>query len=218
MQTFNFFSEFLKYIDIYEKTLIISIIMIMICPVTWNLIARWEFHTKFFTKIVGDNRLAADIFAHILIEMGIFRNYIYTKAIEYQPAYPIDEEYKYLVSVLGYAIVLFGLIFVYLAYYRLGIHGIYYADYFGILFKEKVTAFPYNITDNPLYIGSTSLFLGLAILNYSPSGLLLTVLVWFMYKLASAMENPMTDLIYSDENIKAIQKLKREREELNKIN
>ena len=123
-----------------------------------------------------------------------------------------------MVSLLGYAILLFGLIFVFLAYYRLGIHGIYYADYFGILFKEKVTAFPYNITDNPLYIGSTAIFLGLGIFHCSPSGLLLTVLVWFMYKLASAMENPMTDLIYSDENIKAVQKLKSEREDGKKFN
>lgn len=218
MATFNFLSEFFNCIDIYEKTLITSMIMIIICPITWNLIARWEFHSKFFTKIVGDNRLAADVFAHILIEMGIFRNYIYSKAIQHQPSYPIDDEYKIWVSLLGYAILTFGLILVYMAYYRLGIHGIYYADYFGILFKEKVTAFPYNITDNPLYIGSTSIFLGLAILNQSPSGLLLTVLVWFMYKLASAMENPMTDLIYSEKNIKAVQRLKRDREEGKKIN
>ena len=216
--TETYLNDILSYVDIYNKTLLISIVMIIVCPVTFYLIARWEFQTKFFTKIVGDNRLAADIFAHIVIQMGIFRNFIFSKAIKEQVAYPIDEEYKLWVTMLGYGIIFFGISLVYLSYYRLGIYGIYYADSFGILCKEKVTAFPYNVIDNPLYIGSTSVFLGLAILHNSPTGLLLTVLVWFMYKLASLMENPMTDLIYSVENIKAVQKFKREREEGKKVN
>jgi phosphatidylethanolamine N-methyltransferase len=205
--------DFIGYIDLSDKMFLLSMIMIVICPVTWNLIARWEFHTKIFTKITGDNRLAADIFAHILIEMGVFRNYIFEKAISRQMRYPIDSAYCDYIYSLGCGLAIFGGILVLMAYYRLGIHGIYYADYFGLLMKEKVTVFPYNLVNNPLYIGSTSIFLGLSVMHLSPAGVLLTILVWFMYKLASLMENPMTDLIYSVHNIKAVEKMKREREE-----
>ena len=38
----------------------------------------------------------------------------------------------------------------------------------------------------------------------SPSGILLTTLAWFMYKFASYLENPMTPLIYSKENIENV--------------
>ena len=37
--------------------------------------------------------------------------------------------------------------------------GTFLGDYFGILMKEKVTGFPFNVLDNPMYVGSTLLFL-----------------------------------------------------------
>ncbi|CAJ0968134.1 unnamed protein product, partial [Ranitomeya imitator] len=36
-------------------------------------------------------------------------------------------------------------------------------DYFGILMEEKVTGFPFNIMENPMYWGSTANYLGLAL-------------------------------------------------------
>lgn len=37
-------------------------------------------------------------------------------------------------------------------------------DYFGILLDEKVTVFPFNIMENPMYWGSTANYLGLALM------------------------------------------------------
>jgi methylene-fatty-acyl-phospholipid synthase len=45
----------------------------------------------------------------------------------------------------------------------LGITGTFLGDYFGILMKEKVTGFPFNITNDPMYNGSSLLFLADAI-------------------------------------------------------
>jgi methylene-fatty-acyl-phospholipid synthase len=45
----------------------------------------------------------------------------------------------------------------------LGIIGTFLGDYFGILMKEKVTGFPFNITNDPMYNGSSLLFLADAI-------------------------------------------------------
>lgn len=36
-------------------------------------------------------------------------------------------------------------------------------DYFGILMKERVTGFPFNVCDNPMYIGSTCTFMATAL-------------------------------------------------------
>ena len=188
-----------------------AIIMIIICPITWNLVARFEFYTKRISNLVGDNRLAADIFAHILIEMGIFRNFLFTRVIKNHYNYEMTE-YSLPILIIGYIFFINGFILNLFSYYRLGIHGIYYGDYFGVLCKEMVTAFPYNVLENPLYVGSTSLFLGSSIIYRSPSGILLTLLAWGMYKFASILENPMTPLIYSVENIQKVKLYNEEKE------
>ncbi len=50
----------------------------------------------------------------------------------------------------------------------LGVTGTYLGDYFGILMDKMVTGFPFNILDNPMYIGSTMCFLAHS-LWYAPS-------------------------------------------------
>uniref|UniRef100_A0AAY5JXE5 Phosphatidylethanolamine N-methyltransferase n=1 Tax=Esox lucius TaxID=8010 RepID=A0AAY5JXE5_ESOLU len=69
-------------------------------------------------------------------------------------------------------------------------------DYFGILMKEKVTGFPFNVTENPMYWGSTANYLGLALMNASPVGLVLTAVVALSYKVAIFFEGPFTEDIY----------------------
>uniref|UniRef100_A0A8C0JCY9 phosphatidyl-N-methylethanolamine N-methyltransferase n=1 Tax=Chelonoidis abingdonii TaxID=106734 RepID=A0A8C0JCY9_CHEAB len=39
------------------------------------------------------------------------------------------------------------------------------SDYFGILKEEKVTSFPFNVMDNPMYWGSTACYLGWSIMT-----------------------------------------------------
>lgn len=36
--------------------------------------------------------------------------------------------------------------------------------YFGIVMDEKVTSFPFNLAENPMYWGSTANYLGLALM------------------------------------------------------
>lgn len=37
-------------------------------------------------------------------------------------------------------------------------------DYFGLLLDDRVTGFPFNLLDNPMYWGSTLNFLGTALM------------------------------------------------------
>lgn len=36
-------------------------------------------------------------------------------------------------------------------------------DYFGILMDERVTSFPFNVNENPMYNGTVMIFLGTAL-------------------------------------------------------
>lgn len=87
--------------------------------------------------------------------------------------------------------------------YALGITGTYLGDYFGILMDEMVTGFPFNVTDAPMYWGSSCSFLGTALLYGKPAGVVLTGLVVGAYWVALRFEDPFTAEIYR----------KREREE-----
>ena len=72
--------------------------------------------------------------------------------------------------------------------WALGLTGTYLGDYFGILMDHRVTSFPFNITDAPMYYGSTLSFLGTAILYGKPAGLLLTAEVLAVYLIALKFE------------------------------
>ena len=81
--------------------------------------------------------------------------------------------------------------------WALGVTGTYLGDYFGILMDAPVTSFPFNVTDAPMYHGSTLSFLATAIWSGKPAGLLLTGLVAVAYSVARGYEDPFTGMIYA---------------------
>lgn len=82
--------------------------------------------------------------------------------------------------------------------WALGLTGTYLGDYFGILMDAKVTGFPFNVSNNPMYHGSTLSFLATALWYASPAGLVLTALVHICYTFALRFEEPFTTMIYSN--------------------
>ncbi|KAJ8612646.1 hypothetical protein MRB53_037382 [Persea americana] len=88
--------------------------------------------------------------------------------------------------------------------YALGVTGTYLGDYFGILMPYRVTSFPFNVTDAPMYWGSTCSFVGTALIYQRPAGFLLSFLVWVAYSVALRFEDPFTAGIYRkrDEEVK----------------
>lgn len=81
--------------------------------------------------------------------------------------------------------------------WALGITGTYLGDYFGILMDDMVTGFPFNVTDAPMYYGSTMSFLGSALWLGKPAGIVLTALVHLVYQAALFFEDPFTASIYA---------------------
>lgn len=85
----------------------------------------------------------------------------YKAAIEQQPTLSLLDRS----DVRGIAIAAFctGTLLVVSSMYALGVTGTYLGDYSGILMEERVVGFPFNVTDNPMYYGSTLSFFGTAL-------------------------------------------------------
>lgn len=116
------------------------------------------------------------------------------------------------VRICGTLLIAIGTVLVLSSTWSLGITGTFLGDYFGLLLNKRVTNFPFNIMNNPMYWGSTLNFLGYSLRQCSPAGVLLTTLVAICYKIALLFEGPFTENIYAEK------KLREEKEEWKWIN
>ncbi|KAI0377050.1 phospholipid methyltransferase [Hypomontagnella monticulosa] len=185
-----------KLVDLSQKSLFVSACAIAFNPLFWNIVARQEYHHKILTKLFGGrSQTACYGLALTIFSIGLVRDFLYERALRHQPSYPLLEldEVKY----LAYALLAVGNTLVLSSTWRLGITGTFLGDYFGILLDDIVTGFPFNITDAPMYNGSTCSFLGTALLYGKPAGILLTAWVFVVYQLALKYENPFTAEIYA---------------------
>ncbi|BFZ58262.1 Serine/threonine kinase [Savitreella phatthalungensis] len=171
-------------------------LMIAFNPIYWNSVAQLEYRTHSLSKAVGPYAgcylLAISIFA-----LGLVRDHLFHEALRYAPVsagliktIPIHRELGALLFFAGNALVLPSM-------FALGITGTYLGDYFGILMDARVTSYPFNVTDNPMYWGSTLAFLGTALYYAKPLGFALTAEVFVMYVLALRFEEPYTAAIYA---------------------
>ena len=163
---------------------------------TSNTRSPTEYRTKFLTRIFGGNRQAACYaLAATIFSLGLLRDFLYERALRDQPSHPALE--GPLVNYAAYALLAVGNLFVISSTWQLGITGTFLGDYFGILMDGIVTGFPFNITNAPMYYGSTMSFLGTALLYGKPAGILITLHVLVVYLIAIQFENPFTAGIYA---------------------
>ncbi|KAL9658385.1 hypothetical protein ABK040_015705 [Willaertia magna] len=194
------------YIDFTEKNFLIAALVILITPIIWNILARIEFYTHLLTKLAcGNAKLGCYALAVYIFSFSLFRDYLYSRALEAQPTF-LKEEYGSQALIIGYIFQGLGMILVVSSMYRLGVTGTYLGDYFGILMDDRVTSFPFNVTDNPMYNGSTLTFIGHAIVACSPAGLLLAIEVYVMYRIALLFEEPFTAYIYQKRELERSKK------------
>ena len=71
---------------------------------------------------------------------------------------------------------------------RLTATGTYLGDYFGILMTSRVTGFPFNVLNDPMYIGSFLTHVGTSLWFQSPVGLALSLWVLVVYLVALRYE------------------------------
>lgn len=155
-----------------------------------------EYHNKILTRLFGGrSRTACYFLAATIFGIGLIRDFLYERALRRQPSHPLlDTD---IATYVGYGLLASGNILVVSSTWALGITGTFLGDYFGILMDKMVTGFPFNITEAPMYYGSTLSFLGSALVYGKPAGLLLTCEVLIVYLIALRFENPFTAEIYA---------------------
>ncbi|RCK64735.1 Phosphatidyl-N-methylethanolamine N-methyltransferase [Candida viswanathii] len=188
-------SNFTHYIKL-DNQLYYAIACISFNPIFWNIVARLEYNTHFLTKLAGSAKTGCYILAATIFSLGIYRDHVYHQALLEQPTFQpfVDSVIVKSLAVLTFG---FGNVLVLSSMWALGVTGTYLGDYFGILMSERVTGFPFNVNDNPMYNGSTLCFLGTALWYGKPVGILVTLFVFVMYKIALLFEEPFTAKIYA---------------------
>ncbi|KAF8658418.1 hypothetical protein AX16_001969 [Volvariella volvacea WC 439] len=187
----------LSNVDWSKNSLIISLLSISFNPLAWNIVARNEYKNKTITKIFGGNARNGCYFLAIMIfSFGILRDHLYQQALQDQPRKailptPLDTLVPALLFIIGQTLVISST-------WALGITGTFLGDYFGILMDARVEGFPFNILNDPMYDGSTMCFLAGALWYERPAGILVTLYVYTVYRIALRYEGPFTTIIYAN--------------------
>lgn len=186
--------ELLKRIDFKDSGFCLAVAAIIFNPLFWNLVARWEYRTRRLSGLFGSPHLACYCLGFVIILLNVYRSHCMTVAMKAQARW--DAMDQPVIFYTGVALMVLGTLMVVTSFLALGFTGTFLGDYFGILMDEKVTGFPFSVTENPMYWGSTANYLGLAFIGASPVGLVLTFIVAAAYKVAISYEGPFTEQIY----------------------
>lgn len=186
---------FSSTVNLEDKYFQYCIFFVVFNPVFWNIMARAEYNYRLLTRLTKSPKTGCYLLALTIFSLGLLRDYMFNQALKQQlPLALLQNDTVKSLAVLCFAM---GQLLVITSMYRLGITGTYLGDYFGLLMKERVTGFPFNISDNPMYQGSTLSFLGTTLYYGKPAGLLITLFVHIMYKVALRFEEPFTAMIYT---------------------
>ena len=132
-----------------EPTFQHAILMIFALPLSWNVLARTEYHYKLLRKLAcGSKRLACYMLALYIFVVGQYRSAVAEIALRNQPHMSLlpsrlcslltgcssDTADFY----LGWTIILLGQALVLPSMWKLGIVGTYLGDYCGIYLPARV--------------------------------------------------------------------------------
>lgn len=151
-----------QYIDLSDPQLFLALIVTLLHPVVWNVIGRFEYYTRVLSKVFVKPRIGVSALALWILLGGFYRNALVMAVMRDQETVEALGEPVY--RVIGALCCVCGAVLVMSSFYQLGFVGTFLGDYFGILMEAKVTAFPFNVLEDPMYDGSTMLFAGKAIL------------------------------------------------------
>ncbi|XP_029953995.1 phosphatidylethanolamine N-methyltransferase isoform X2 [Salarias fasciatus] len=157
--------ELLKRINFKDSGFCLAVIAIIFNPLFWNLVARWEHRTRRLSRLFGSPHLACYCLGFVIILLNVYRSHSVTVAMKAQPRW--DAMDQPVIFYAGVALMVLGTLMVVTSFLALGFTGTFLGDYFGILMEEKVTGFPFNVTENPMYWGSTANYLGLAFIPFT---------------------------------------------------
>ena len=164
-------------LDYKNPLLWLSGIHIIFNVLYWNITSVIQYKTKFFSKLIGDKRIAVYIHTVLIFSFGLSRDFLYKYVVNTSGIFSlIDNQYM---PIIGYMILLIGTTLVLSSTYKLGIIGTFNGDAYGFLLPSIITSFPFNLFNAPMYLGSTLNFLGYALIKKSLSSLCSSVSSFF---------------------------------------
>lgn len=169
--------------------------IVMLNPLFWNVITRFEYHTHLVSKTAGGPKRGCTLLAFGILAFNYLRTGLFHKVMDnHDTCDPLENP---IFNVLGYLLIIIGAVFVISSSYKLGFFCCFMGDYFGILLDERVTGFPFNVLDDPMYVGSGLVYLGFSFQHASVIGLVLTGFIALSYAIALLFEQPFTAKIYA---------------------
>lgn len=150
------------YVDLGDSVFWQAVFVIVLQPLIWNIIGRFEHHTRILSRVFIRREIGVYVLAAWIFIAGRFRDGLIMMAMDRQ------EKPEFLdalgVRVAGILFVCVGLMLVMSSFFQLGVYGTFLGDYFGILMDEPITKFPFSVMSDPMYDGSTLAFLGKSLL------------------------------------------------------
>jgi phosphatidylethanolamine N-methyltransferase len=178
-----------------NESFVLFLLLTAAIPIYWNLVARSEHHYGILSRLFGCKYYACYTLAvtgiysfltYLVFFTSLYRNYLYKLAMQDQLS---SHPFLLLFALpLGYPLLLLGSTLVLSSMYVLGVVNTYHGDHFGIFMTERVESFPFSVTENPMYTGSTMVFLAGALLEGSVAGLVMTLWVFVCYQIALLFE------------------------------
>ena len=181
--------------SLFELKTLLACIMVMLNPLFWNIVSRVEYYTHVVSKTAGGPKRGVILLALGILTFNYIRTGLFHKVIENSTTCaPMENP---IFDFIGYILIAVGAIFVISSSWKLGFFCSFMGDYFGILLDERVTGFPFNILEDPMYVGSGMVYLGFSFLHASIIGLILTGCIGLSYAIALLFEQPFTAKIYA---------------------
>ena len=175
--------------------------LVMVNPLLWNLMARFEYNTRTISRLCGGPRLGVVVLAACILSMNFVRTLFFHYMAEKDTV-----RLEFLENVgglcVGYLLVGVGGFLVLSSVWSLGFYNTFLGDYFGILLDTRVTGFPFNVVEDPMYWGAFLIYVGDAIRYASGVALLLSLLIGLSYAVAAKLEEPFTAKIYAQKTAK----------------
>lgn len=182
--------------ELMQWKTVVPCVIVMLNPLFWNVVSRWEYKTHFVSNFFGGPKRGVAALAICILSMNTLRTTIFHTIIDSHSACAILQ--NDVCNAIGYLLMTVGAVLVISSSYRLGFFCSFMGDYFGILLDSRVTGFPFNVIDDPMYVGSGLVYLGIAFQHASMFGFLLTGCIAISYAIALMFEGPFTAKIYSD--------------------
>ena len=173
-----------------------SCILVAWNPLIWNVIARIEYKTHLVSYIFRGPKKGCTALGLLILSLGYLRTRTFYQTMDWYSSCEFLQN-NFILGI-GYMLSAVGIALLSISFYRLGFYGAFMGDHFGILLDHRITAFPYNIFEDPLYVGTVMMYYGIALEHASLIGLLLAVCITISYVGATLAERPYTTKIYTE--------------------